>query len=344
MTNATIETFQHRRAGHCASGALRDLLEHHRLSFGPDPISEGMVFGLAGGLGFYFFELAGVEPPIYLVGRTAELERDFARHLGIEPNIRQTDEPAEGWDWVRERLEAGEPTMVWADIKELDYLRVRMSNTMHCIVVVGYDEDESIALIADNDRDDLQRCSLDSLARARNSGGFPAPNRHAAWLMEFPAELPDLASIGHRAVLRAVDNMRDGGAAISAVPGSVGLAGVEAFAAAYPEWGERFGDQLEAALKALRVFIVKAGTGGAMFRSLHAQFLRETSELLSDRELGRAADVYERLSAAWVGLAQSTTVAPPASALLAGKRHVETIARLEHEGVEAMERWAGRAA
>jgi len=44
----------HRRAGHCGSGALRDLLEFHRLSWSDRPLSEGMVFGLGAGLGFAY--------------------------------------------------------------------------------------------------------------------------------------------------------------------------------------------------------------------------------------------------------------------------------------------------
>ena len=47
----------HRRAGHCGSGALRDLLEFHGLSWTAEPLSEGMVFGLGAGLGFAYVEL-----------------------------------------------------------------------------------------------------------------------------------------------------------------------------------------------------------------------------------------------------------------------------------------------
>ena len=39
--------------------ALRDLLEFHRLDYGRGVLGEGMVFGLAGGLGFLYLELQG---------------------------------------------------------------------------------------------------------------------------------------------------------------------------------------------------------------------------------------------------------------------------------------------
>ena len=41
--------FRHRVAEHAASGALRDLLEHHGLSYVPEPMSEGAAFGFSGG-------------------------------------------------------------------------------------------------------------------------------------------------------------------------------------------------------------------------------------------------------------------------------------------------------
>lgn len=47
------------RAGHCGSGALRDLMELHQLDYGAGPLSEGAAFGLAGGLGFLYLECPG---------------------------------------------------------------------------------------------------------------------------------------------------------------------------------------------------------------------------------------------------------------------------------------------
>jgi hypothetical protein len=321
----------HRRAGHCGSGALRDLLEFHELSWTADPLSEGMVFGLGAGLGFAYVELPEREPPIYLVGRTAGLERDICEHLDIALDLRQTDDEAEGWAVLREALDAGRPTMVWADIQHLEYLRVKLQMTMHDIVVTGYDEAEDVAFIADNDRDEIQRCSLPALARARNSRAFPGPNRHATWLMDFPASLPDPERAVREALNGASANMRGGGEGLTTDADGMGLVGVEAFADAYPQWPERFGDDLDGALRGLRVFIVKAGTGGALFRGLHASFLHDAGSLLDDSNLSAAGEIYDELAAEWVALADADGHA-------AGLPHVERIASLEAAGVEAMER------
>jgi hypothetical protein len=321
-----VAQFPHRKAGHCGSGAFRDLLEFHGLSWSGEPLSEAMVFGLSGGLGCFYYELAQMEPPLYLVGRTGALERGVCQHLDIDLDLRRTDDGDEAWRWLRDELDAGRPTMVNADIQELDYLRVKLSNTMHDIVVTGYDEAEGVALIADNDREEIQRCTLDSLARARGSQGFPGPSRHATWVMRFPGELPDLRVAVDRALRAAVANMREGGDALAAVGSGSGLDNVERFAAAYPNWPETFGKRLPSALRGLWVFIVKAGTGGAMFRSLQAGFLREAG-------VAGAADVYDELTGEWLALAAAARAEDHA----AGVPHAEAIARLERAGVGAME-------
>lgn len=161
MTAATdlLTSYPHRLAGHCGSGSLRDLLELRGLDYGHGPLSEGACFGFAGGLGFLFIELPGFVPPFYIVGRTGSMEEDVAAHLGLGLTIEETDDPHVAWSLVKREVDSGRPPMLWADIAELEYLRVKMSNTRHDIVVVAYDGDESVAWIADNDRDDLQRCS-----------------------------------------------------------------------------------------------------------------------------------------------------------------------------------------
>jgi hypothetical protein len=336
-----VETYPHRRAGHCGSGALRDLLEHHGLGYGDGPPSEGFAFGLGGGLGFYFFELPEMEPPIYMVGRTGELERDFCRILDIPLDRYETDDPDEGWTVLRDALDRGEPTMIWADIGHLEYLRVKMHNTRHDIVAVAYDDDAGVVYVADNDRDEIQACSYESLARARGSDAFPGPNRHGTWLMDFPAELPPLDVVVERAVRQTVSNMRGGDESLWAVPGAVGLEGAAAFGAAYPGWPERFGDKLSAALRGLRVFIVKAGTGGAMFRSLQAGFLNEAAAMLDDEGLAVAGESYTRLAGDWVALADTIRDDDPAAGHARGLPIAERIAAGEREGIESLESWLG---
>jgi hypothetical protein len=333
VTRTTVERFPHRLAGHCGSGALRDLLEFHGLDYGAGPISEGAAFGLGGGIGFLYLEMPGMRPPVYLVGRTADLERDVAEHLGLGLEIRESDDPDEGWAWVKDEIDAGRPPMVWADIGELEYLRVKMHNTRHDIVIVDYDEEAGVAWVADNDREELQPCSLESLARARNSPAFPGPNRHTTFVYEWPAQLREPRDAVRRALVRAVANMRETPQALAGLAGSNGLEGVDRFAQAYADWPQTFGDDIQVALKGMAVLIVKAGTGGAMFRSLHAEFLSDMGALLDDEQLTGLGAHYDRLAAAWRSLADAGRENDHA----AGIEIVAEIATLERRGIEQTE-------
>jgi hypothetical protein len=327
----SVLSFPHRRAGHCGSGSLRDLLEFHGLDYGHGPLSEEMVFGLAGGLGFFYAEGPAWTPPFYLVGRTDDLERDIADHLGIAAEVRESDDAREGWSWAAEELAAGRPAMVRADIADLEYLRVRMSNTRHAILIVAHDPETDTAWIADNDREQLQACSLTSLAAARTSSGFPSPNHNATYLYQWPRQLPDLREVTERALARAVSNMTGNARSVGGLPGDGGLAGVDAFPASYERWPQTFNEKARpAVLSGLWVFIVKAGTGGAMFRSLHAGFLRESGQLQGDPVLLTLADHYDQLSRTWVALADCAKRGAHADGLTLAR----TVRELEHRGVE----------
>jgi hypothetical protein len=334
----SVSHFTHRRGQHCGSAAYRDLLEFHSLDYGAGPLSEEMVFGLSGGMHFMYAEVPELRPPLYIGGRDNLLERDVCAHVGIDLDLRETDDPDEGWAWVEEELHAGRPTMVWADLHALDYQQVEMHHTHHDVIVVGFDLDEGVAWLADHDYDELQRCSLESLAVARNATDFPGPNRHATWVMTFPDALRDPHDAVRRALHTTVDHMRQPRGPESELY-AAGLAGVDALAESFPTWPERFGEQLAWALKGVRFFVTRAGTGGALFRSLEARFLEEAADLLGDARLAGAADAYGRLADAWAQLARGLRSAEPESSHRAAVGAMREVARMEHEAVELLEGW-----
>lgn len=331
------EHFGHSRAGHCASGSLRDVLAFHGLDFGHGPLSEGMCFGLGSGLGFLYAAVPTITPPIYIVGRTEALEEDFATNLGVPLTVRETDDPATGLSWVRDELERGRPPIVWSDIAELEYLRVRMSNTRHALVVVAIDEDTGVALLADNDREDLQPCSLDSLARARASQGFPNANRHRTLIYDWPERLASPPDAIARAITGSITNMRDGGARLGGLDAPAGLLGVDHFAVDYAMWPETFGEALPDVLSALSIFIVKAGTGGALFRSLYAEFLADSAGLLDDPLLAGTAETARELADSWRRLARCARAGDHA----AGLPELASVVTGEHRLVADLEQWIG---
>lgn len=282
----TIDSYPHRLGGHCGSGAFRDLLEHQALDWGA-PLNEGIVFALGGALDLSYLRSDQILPPVYLVGRGADMELDLPKRLGARVTMRQTGDAAEGWQWVRAEIDEGRPVLVWADIAELPYLRVRLQMSRHDIVIIGYDEVTEVAYVVDNDRVEVQEVPYEKLARARHSQGFPGPNRHATYLIEWPDELPPLAPLAAEAFRQAATTMHStGGRQIASLPGAFSGTGLDAaslFAQDIATWPDEFDPAvLDVALRSLGAFVEKAGTGGGLFRRLLADGAREIATILNE--------------------------------------------------------------
>ena len=76
-----------------------------------------------------------------------------------------------------------------------------------------------------------------------------------------------------------------------------------------------------------------------MFRSLHAEFLRDTAELLDDADLRELAGIYQELATSWVNLAAKAELEDHAG----GTVLVSDIREAEHLGVSLMEKWLVKA-
>ena len=309
--------YPHLLAGHCASGALRDLMTWAGLGWDGAP-SESLAFGIGGDLGFTYLRAPEVQPPVYLVGRGPDLELDALGRLDAEVELRSGDDPVAGWQWVKAELDAGRPTMVWADIGDLPYLRVRLRMSRHDIVVVGYDDAESVAFVADNDRADIQRVPFEELARARSSTSFPGPTRHTTFVVDWPRRLPALVGVAREALEAAGHRMLDGSNGLPVArmgAGGVvagGLGGVAVLADDVHRWSDLWGAEgADLALRSLGAFIEKAGTGGGLFRRLQGAFCQEVAERTGCEAAGVAADAYARCAQAWSAVAASAVGKAP---------------------------------
>lgn len=312
MTRRLLDEYPHRIGGHCGSGALRDIAEWAGLGWDGPP-SEGLVFGLGGGLSFYYVRTSLLRPPVYLVGRNGDMELDVCRRFGIDVDLRRTDDAQAAWGWVTDELDAGRPVMLWADIMDLPYLDVRLPNTRHDIVVVGYDDDEGLVHVVDNDRAEIQVVSMEELATARSSTRFPGPARHGTFVLRFPDETPDLLPAARAAARSAVANMQSAEAPfegldqLDGVTG-FGLEGVARFADDIVIWRDVLEEEdVTFAIRMLPVFIEKAGTGGGLFRRLQAQFCEDVHRMSGDSTFEAAAAAWRQAADGWSDLGRAAT-------------------------------------
>ncbi|MDJ0853270.1 MAG: BtrH N-terminal domain-containing protein [Myxococcota bacterium] len=287
-----VESYPHRTGEHCASTALRNILAHRGTE-----LSEGMVFGLASGLGFFYLRDEHLSPTRMFHGRTMTLEGDFGRNTGIDLVDRPEPDDDRAWLLLRERIDAGQPVMLNTDTFYLDYHKTSSHFPGHRCVAVGYDDDTETVLIADRKFEEYQRCSFEELRRSRNAPDYPmrCDNRWGDFGTDTSGELA-LAEAVRRALLRNARAMLEPSTDLPS-----GIPAMRALAADLPRWVEaadwswasRFGYQV----------VIKRGAGGSFFRSLYADFLRESEALLPALSAAKLAERMDRIAAGWRELA-----------------------------------------
>jgi Butirosin biosynthesis protein H, N-terminal/Domain of unknown function (DUF4872) len=285
-----VESYRHRTGEHCASTALRNVLAHGGTDF-----SEAMVFGLASGLGFFYFKNDAVSPTRMFHGRSWQFEENLAANTGIALALREEPDDARAEALLRDRLDAGAPVLLATDTFYMGYHHTTSHFPGHTCVAVGYDAERDAVWIADRKFPELQVLSFAELRRARNAPDYPirCANR---WGDCSDARLPRPLEAAVASALRrsAVEMLES---TFGEQP--AGVAAMRELAADFPSWGAahdwswaaRFGYQI----------IIKRGAAGSFFRSLYADFLRESAAALP--QLGPLAARMDEIADRWRALA-----------------------------------------
>ncbi len=288
-----VDRYQHRTGEHCASTALRNILAHHGTE-----LSEGMIFGLASGLGFYYLQNDDISPTRMFHGRTATLESDFGANTAMDFVDRPEPDDRRAWQLMRQRLDAGEPVMLSTDTFHLGYHQTTSHFPGHRCVAVGYDDATETVLIADRKFETYQRCSYEELRLSRNAPDYPMKCDNT-W-GDFGAD-PKLGRPLEESIIVAL--RRNAEWMLDPPPGDLpaGIPAMRTLAEDLPSWGDamdwswaaRFGYQV----------VVKRGAGGSFFRTLYADFLRESAPLAPKLGAAKMAERMNEIAARWRELA-----------------------------------------
>jgi hypothetical protein len=299
-TTAEVPGYRHIPGNHCGSTALRNLLCHHGT-----PISEELAFGLGAGACFYYFVMEDSRPSRFSNGRTSRLEEQFLELTGVPLRLRTAAEPGESWRLARETIDDGRPAILITDLFHLDHYGNSAHFPGHAVVLVGYDE--QAAYVSDTAFEEIQRTSLDGLARARHE-------QHPFYpLAGHMIDLPPGESIDPGELIGAAPAAIELAAKLMHEPALgefEGLPALRRFAAEIGEWPQTTEGWAWAARFNYQV-IERRGTGGGNFRPMYSRFLAEVGR---DSEAVLAASAGERWSelAASLFAASETDEAEPA--------------------------------
>jgi hypothetical protein len=303
------------------------------------PLSEAMVLGVAGGIGFAYFVFEYEQlTTLYLGGRInpyvqkADATEAALARLGVPVEVRRTTGPAAAERQLRSALDQGRPVIATVDRARLHHRAVpaELRGMTPQDVMVELSDGEPVLW-------DLAPAPIPitwaELAEAR--AGVRSV-KHRLVVAEAPAGPVDLAGAAAAGIADALAGMVDPPMRNFGLPGLAKWAELltdTRDAKGWPRLLAAPGRQFQL-LTWLFDWVETSGTGGGFFRGMYAEFLEEAAGPLDRPELAELAGDYRELAAAWTELAQAALAAdgPLARAadLLAGRRRL-----LEERGGQA---------
>lgn len=301
-TSHVIENFVHKNGSHCESTTLRDLIVHEGIE-----ISEDMVFGLDCTFGFTFFnnsqeeqteDLFGREFPLFIGGKQGTvIEESMAcRVLGLNIGIETFSSPDVAWDASKNWITQDIPLGLQVDMGFLSYFDwpEEMHFGGHFITLIGFDEVKDLAFVCDTEFDDVQEVPIVDLKKARSSKfgvRFLHPhNKHVHILKRPDGKKPPFAKAVKLALLQVARQV------VAPSTNYHGIPALKLFMDSIPTWlnilkgtmrtpySNKTISRAAFTLEMVYGLIEEMGTGGAIFRNLYSNYLKELSNHPEIRE------------------------------------------------------------
>jgi len=303
-----INKFIHRVGHHCESSSMRDLFEFYGF-----PISESMAFGLDATMGFGFFDTTNSvsfipesDVPFFLGGKQGTIEPNSlaCRLLGITLRKQSFTSADKAWEESKKMINQDIPLILQIDLGFLPYFEEEGDIHFggHAITLAGYDEEQGISYIGDSEFEGFQKVQIEQLKKGRSSEHGPKfmrPNNTQFSMQRRPdGKHPPLAAGVKLAIQKVVNNM------LRPSMNNNGIQGLKLFARSIPEWkvklrGEskdptgKIISRARLMFELMHGYIESWGTGGAAFRNLYSQFLKELINHPKLREGPRAWNTEE---------------------------------------------------
>ncbi|WP_369198222.1 BtrH N-terminal domain-containing protein [Streptomyces djakartensis] len=315
-----LATFQPQHGVHCETTTLRNMLHHAGVG-----VSEAMLFGLGQGIDFQYWDAPapGRVPPM-LTGRIepARLSRNACSALGVELRASRAPDADTANAVATQLLESGHVVGVSVDIFHLDYFTSRSHFAAHYIALYGLDD--TLAHVVDTEQQGGARTlPAQSLRRARASdeGFMPSPH-----LYLYVEQVPERLTADPDAVLReqiwtavrlTAERMTEDRGPRYGVPA------LRRAASEVAGWHDTLASPHET-VPGVGRFWRFAGTGGANFRKLYREFLREARQVCDDDELAPFAEGFGDVERQWDRAIEMLTAYPGAN----GPRQLQAVAAL----------------
>jgi hypothetical protein len=276
---------------HCETTATGTLL----LQLGIE-LSEPMLFGLGEGLGFIFWNMKSMNFP-FIGGRIKPdlITQNIAKNLNLELNVKETSSTKKAWDNVKLLLDQGQVVGLKLDCYHLEYFSRPFHFAGHYAAMYGYDN-ETAYLVDTKQQGGKVKTSLKSLALARAEKG-PMASRNLYYTLSKTARKFDLKT----AIPSAIRN--NATEFLNPPINNIGYKGILKTSTEIIKWFKVSTD-IENDFKMSAMLMEKAGTGGALFRNLYRDFLKESYDLLKVSKLKSGHEAFVEIAELWTSVSQ----------------------------------------
>jgi len=284
-----IEGFVPYPGEHCETTAMGNLMQ-----FAGVRLSEPMLFGLGQGLGFIYWDSKGMDFP-FIGGRVKvdQLTANLADMLGLTVNVQETSSVDKAWRNVRSCIERGIPVGLKLDSYYLDYFTSKVHFAGHYAVLYGMDDE--YAYMADTRQQGrLVKTRLTSLAEARNAKG-PMSSRNRSFTLEPIDALPPLAPALRESLTKNAQDY------LNPPIRNIGNKGILKMSKEILKWPSR-SSHFEHDLCLTALLMERGGTGGALFRNLYRDYLKECADQLADPRIEQAYLLFTEIAPMWVNV------------------------------------------
>ena len=271
---------------HCETTATGTLLNQLGIE-----LSEPMLFGLGEGLGFVLWNMKSMNTP-FIGGRIKPdlLTRNIVKNLGLSLDVKETSSKDKAWKSVKGLLDRGQAVGLKLDCYHLEYFTNPIHFAGHYVAIVGYDDKN--AFLVDTAQQGCEvSSSLASLEQARNEKGSMS-SKNLFYVIEKKAEILPIKT----AILSAIHNN-----AVTYLNPSIKNLTYNGIYKASDEIIKWFDNSksVEYDFKMTAMLMEKAGTGGAIFRNLYRDFLKEAYDLTNNETIKLAYLSFIEIAKNW---------------------------------------------
>ncbi|MGJ1430191.1 BtrH N-terminal domain-containing protein [Sphingobacterium spiritivorum] len=311
---------------HCETTATGTLLKQ----LGID-LSEPLLFGLGEGLGFIFWNMKSMTFP-FIGGRikTDLITQHIAKNLDIELTVRETTSVQKAWKDVKECLDSGKVVGLKLDCFHLQYFSRPFHFAGHYAAIYGYD-DKNAYLIDTRQQGGRVKTSLKSLELARAEKG-PMSSKNLYYTLQKTSNQFDLKN----AITTAIRNNATD--YLNPPITNIGYKGILKTSTEIVKWFKASRD-IQNEFKTSAMMMERAGTGGALFRNLYRDFLKESYDLLKIEKLNTGYESFIEIAELWTSISQlfdKVSVTEDLSYILQASEILKTIADKEKRTMELL--------